>query len=156
MKTLYFEKAGCDFWNDEPIKTISDIGNYRVRTAFMANDGRKIYAEFSRGYRYETESKTGKAYKQPKRIHHAALNVNFAFEPTLMESGGKLWRTENNIKYPFVEVMNNYEYTKKDILKFLKTYCRADFDEIEVLPITADFHPLHSDGSYSTSEDYNR
>lgn len=72
-KILYLEKRGCNFFNDDNIKTVSDVGNYRVCTpdeCIIGKDGNKYLLEFSNWdkYRYRTENKrTGKPLKNPVR-----------------------------------------------------------------------------------------
>lgn len=72
-KILYLEKRGLDFWDDDPIKKVSDVGNYRVTTTgetVRGKDGNSYFLEFSRWDRYELRTKnkrTGETLKKPVR-----------------------------------------------------------------------------------------
>ena len=72
-KTLYLEKRGCDFFDDDTSVSFSDVGNYRVCTpseCIKGKDGRTFFLEFTSGAhrrtRY-TNKITGKPLKHPKQ-----------------------------------------------------------------------------------------
>ena len=69
-KILYLEKRGCDFWNDDELNKLSDVGDYRVCTTeanIIGENGKIYFLEFtgSSRYKYRTENKfTGKPLKK--------------------------------------------------------------------------------------------
>ncbi|WP_145142227.1 hypothetical protein [Paenibacillus sp. Y412MC10] len=46
QKILYFEAAGMDFYEEETYK-VSDVGNFRIRTAFANDQGEQYYIELT-------------------------------------------------------------------------------------------------------------
>lgn len=80
--TLYLKKMGCDFWHDDKICMVSDVGNYRVRTldeCIKGKDGNIYFLEFTQGTKYvyrKTHKKTGKPLKHEVKeiiLEHALL-----------------------------------------------------------------------------------
>lgn len=70
-KTLYLEKRGGNFWKDDGIRNISDVGNYRVGAydySIKGKDGNAYTLEFGvydkRKIR-TTHKRTGQPLKNP-------------------------------------------------------------------------------------------
>ena len=109
MKTnvLYFEGAGCDY-NSEGC----DIGNYRIRTAFLDNEGKAVYLEFSNT---EFNNKKGSEWK---------CFVNFAFFITEYE------KEKVYLEYNLPKVT---DCSKKGIVEWINKHFSTSFEAIEVL-----------------------
>ena len=46
--TLILKKMGCDFFKNDTSTSVSDVGNYRVRTAFRDKKGDAVHGDFCR------------------------------------------------------------------------------------------------------------
>lgn len=118
MKKLYFMGMGMDY---DPARDIdmagSDVGNYRIRTTFHDKNGDIIFVEFGRGYLRENK----------KVISSIALRIDFQFNKSVDEDCNK-----SGIKIDY-EKLNQYRYTKKDIVAYLNETFGTEFDDIEVL-----------------------
>jgi hypothetical protein len=145
MKTLYFEGAGMDYEATQE----SNVGNYRIRTAFKNLDGEEFYIELGNGYRRNEKGKT---------ITEWALRIDFLFS---MEDHRKLEAAEqynrdlyiayrkNKMSYaeylqkkviepPYNRKLNHLEiievdYTKEGITQWINDNLNCDFDTIQVL-----------------------
>ena len=88
--TLYLKKMGCDFWHGDKINTVSDVGNYRVRTlgeCIKGKDGNIYFLEFTQGTKFayrKTHKKTGRPLKHEVKeiiLEHALwLDTEFTNE----------------------------------------------------------------------------
>lgn len=120
-KTLYFEGAGMDF---EPHE-FSDIGNYRIRTAFTNLDGEKFYLEMGRGAIHGHKGKS----KKLTIISEWGLYAPHVFKIT----GDNDDENKNHISTDWKHTRDNYQYTKKDITEWVNKNLNCDFDTIQVL-----------------------
>ena len=126
---LFLECRGCYFWDDDEIKNISDVGNYRVGIAgelAVAKNKRSYYLEFTyynkRKTRY-THKITGKPLKNPITYIEIpyALHLDTEFE------------AENHMSYRDLKLENqihelNYLFTKENILKVVNKISVKKFD----------------------------
>ena len=81
MKTLFLEKRGCDFWNDDEIMNISDVGNYRVCGQIVDKYGRNLFVEFGRcDKRRFTNKRTGAPLKKYVVEHHHKLHIDTQYD----------------------------------------------------------------------------
>ena len=113
---LYLECRGCYFWNDDPIRKNSDVGNYRVCTIedIPHENGRYYFLEFTRYDRREIRTAhkiTGKPLKHPitEITVKDALHVWSQFDDA-RGSWGDI-KLENEIHN------KKRTYTKENILK---------------------------------------
>lgn len=91
---LYLEKRGCNFFKNDEINKLSDVGNYRVCAAdIIGKDGKTYFLEFGaydkRAYR-KTNKRTGAPLKHPKFeiVQKNALHIGTQFE----DENGLLWK----------------------------------------------------------------
>lgn len=136
-KTLYFEGAG---WSkaDTSIKT---IGNCRIRTSFINNEGKQIYLEMGSGSIYSKKHK--------KEIERYFLHIDFCFYVT----GGDDDCNNSRIYFDRKDLRNNYDYSKKDILKWINKNLDCSFDIVEVLPDLGGYN-VHGNKTYNLMENY--
>lgn len=126
MKTLYFEGAGMDYTPNE----FSNVGNYRIRTAFLNNDGKAIYIELGRCNRYRNTSLKGnKPLKKKIVVSEWALNIDHLFFIVEGEDENK-----TSIPHNWHEIRDNFNYTNEDITKWINETLNCNFDTMEVLP----------------------
>lgn len=104
---LYFEGAGMDYETNEN----SDVGNHRIRTAFINNEGTQYYIELSNIRRSNDKNKT---------ISEWGLHVDQLFEIVDGE------RTK------FGKFVHS-SYTKGDITNWINTNLNCSFETIQVL-----------------------
>ena len=116
MKKLYLVKMGMDYKNEGEMKG-SDVGNYRIRGTFHNKKGELIFIEFGRGY-----ERKGK-----KTLSTIKLHIDHQF------NASKDWdenKSHITINY---ETLKDYNYTKKDILKYIHKKFGVKFDELELI-----------------------
>lgn len=113
MKTLYFEGAGMDYTPNEK----SDMGNYRIRTAFLNNEGKSIYLEVS-GHEFTEKVKS-------KKINVWKSHICFAFYIPENEE-----EKTHYLQIPY----NSIGYTKEKLTKWINENFNCSFDTVEVLP----------------------
>src|SRR5699024_408509 len=120
-KTLLFQGMGMNFYNEENSKH-SDVGNFRIRTAFKDANGEKVFFECGNGYLAKKEG--------------YYLHVSFLFDitddPAIDDCN------YSKIEYDPIELRNNYKYTKNDILKFVNEKFGTDFNNIKVTSLGSD------------------
>ena len=139
LKVLYFEGAG---WS-EADTSINTIGNCRVRTSFINNEGKQIYLEMGTGFIYNEKSK--------KEIERYYLHIDHVFYIT----GDNDDCNKNQIKYDWKNSKDNYSYSKEDITRWVNNNLNCSFDTIEVLPDLGGYR-VHGDNStYNLMENYN-
>jgi len=138
-KTLYFEGAG---WSDADISK-NTIGNCRVRTAFINNEGRKIYFEASAATIYNEKNK--------KEIERYWLYINHVFYIT----GDEDDCNNNRIKFDWQDLRENYNYSKEDITKWINKNLNCNFETIKVLPDLGGYSVHGENRTYNMMEDYN-
>lgn len=132
-KTLYLKKMGCDFWKDDKISNISDVGNYRVRTpdeCIKGKDGNIYFLEFTNGDKYtyrETHKKTGKPLK--KAVKELVL-AHALWVDTEFSNDAGCWRNckleEEIHKTPLL-------YTLENILKVVNQISVDTYTHIEFI-----------------------
>ena len=136
-KTLYFEGAGMDYTNLH-----SDIGNYRIRTAFTNNEGKQIYLEIS-GHEF-TE---GKGKKKTKIWKTSFDHVHYI-------TGDNDDCNKNSIKVDWQVIRSNCKYTKEDLIKYINQICNTSFEDMEVLNEFEGYR-VHGDyNKYNFMEDH--
>lgn len=132
MKTLYLEKRGCDFFNDEPATSISNVGNYRVGSydySIHGKDGKDYIMEFSlwrnRSIKRYTNKRTGKPLKHPitEVINPFALNVKTMYDADGLSYG--------NSKLESVISERNYTYTLENIMTVVNEISKDVYTAIE-------------------------
>jgi hypothetical protein len=132
---LYLEKRGCDFWNDEPARSISDVGNYRVCThgeVVPGKDGNVYHLEF-RFWRDRKKARyTHKTTGRPlKHIKYDIINPCGVAIDTQHTNDRGSWR---NCKLEADISEKNYSYTKADILTIVNEISTATYTEIIFAP----------------------
>lgn len=149
MKTLYFEGAGMNMNNEDG--KCSDVGNYRIRTAFTNDKGDKIYLELSRGTSWRYNSLNGgKKLLKPKIASRFALVIDSVHYIT----GGTNDENEHNIKYDWKDTINNYSYTKENIIKWVNTHLNCAFDTMEVLDDMEGYRVFKDHKGYNLMENH--
>jgi len=166
MKTLYFEGAGMDY---ETIQE-SNVGNYRIRTAFTNNKGIQYYLELGRGTRRNEKGKS---------ITEWALYIDFLFS---FEDKQKHEDAEQFNRNLYIEYRNNkfsweeyeskkinvpsYEqklkyrdinltdYTKESIATWINTNLNCNFDTIEVLDMFHGYRVHADNGRYNLIDNH--
>lgn len=122
-KVLYFEGAGMDFYGEAEKQ--SDVGNFRIRTSFLNDDGVQYYIELGRCSRYDTSK------KKPKIITEFALRIDHLFK---VED-----RTKEELSHGAYEIKTDWQgireldYSKAAITKWINENLNCSFDTIEVL-----------------------
>lgn len=115
-RILFFEGAGC--------VPAGDIDNCRIRTAFINNDGKKIYIEMMNGCRYE--DKKGKTVKSSDN----ALYIDYCHYVTGDPEDCNINRLDIERNQ---HISKNFDYCKKDILEIINKNCNCDFTDLQVL-----------------------
>ena len=131
MKTLYLEKRGCDFWKDDKINNISDVGNYRVGSydySIKGKDGNNYILEFTNWDRYiyrKTNKRTGEPLKhEVKEI----LLINALHVDTEFENERGTWA---NLKLESKLHEKPILYTLENILKVVNEISVDHYDKVE-------------------------
>lgn len=128
-KVLYFEGAGMNIDEEG-----SNVGNYRIRTAFLNSEGRKIYLELG-GHKFNDKKKSG-----------WASNIDTTFYIT-----GD-WEDENINR---IKVKNDMEgYSIEEITKWVNKTFNMNFETIEVLPDLSGYRVHGEKRSYNMMENY--
>ena len=130
-KTLYLEKRGCNFWSDDKINNISDVGNYRVGSydySIKGKDGNNYVLDFTNWDRYtyrKINKRTGKPLKHEVKeiLLLNALHVDTEFEN---ERG-----TWSNLKLESKLHEKPMLYTLENILKVVNEISIDFYDKIE-------------------------
>lgn len=119
---LYFEGAGMDFYGEEQTK-FSDVGNFRIRTAFKNNYGIPFYIELGSTYTYNP--------KNNKEIIDWNLRIDHLFK---LEDRfkGEYITGGYEIKTNHLEI-RKLHYTKETITKWINENLNCSFDTIQVL-----------------------
>ena len=129
---LFLEKRGCDFWEDEPIK--SDVGNYRVTTTdynIEGKDGKFYFVSFmlwrNKGH-YRTTTKNGKR-ELKKPVFEIDIENGLAIEPSFNDDEG----TFLNLTLEKKVNNKNFEYTKQGILSAVNMFSKYKYTSIEFI-----------------------
>ncbi len=134
MKTLYLEKRGCDYFENDSINLFSDVGNHRLCTLdyeIQGIDGNTYFIEFSHwDYRVfrKVNYKTGKALKNPKleTIKHNAICMRTQFK----DSNGNTW---GNWKLDRIPLSADIRYTLSGILAAVNMISAVKYDRVELI-----------------------
>lgn len=136
-KVLLFEGAGGDYAANE----LSDVCNYRIRTAFVNNDGVPVYFELG-GHEV---TKLGRKNVQP----FWSLHVDHVFQLI-----GDCDENKTRISYDREQIREHIRYTKADIVKLVNYICNASFTEMEVLDEFEGYR-VHADNrGYNLMDDH--
>ena len=125
-KVLYLEKMGNDFPIGEPIRELSDLGNYRLRfkDVVLKDEFKKtlrknaipvISGDLISGRDYTKGTTTGT--KLFLDTEYQTEEGNF-YRPLTIES---------------IISMNDYAYTKEDVLKAINLISKEKYTKIEIL-----------------------
>ena len=132
-KTLYLDKRGCPFWDDDKINEVSNVGNYRVTTGdytIKGKDGNTYFLEFSNWDRYTyrtTNKRTGKPLKHAVK---EALLLNALHVNTQFKNDAGTW---GNLKLESKLHEKPMLYTLENILKIVNEISVDTYDKIEFL-----------------------
>ena len=127
-KTLYLEGAGMLGTQR------NDVENCRIRTAFVNDEGLKIYLEMGDGYKQEIlthNPKTGKEYKKAKVIS----------TPNMLWVDHCYYITDNpeidDCNYSRIKEIERQpctvEYTKENILNLVNSKLNCSFTDVVIL-----------------------
>lgn len=131
-KVLYFEGAG---WEDADTSKAT-IGNCRVRTAFVNNEGRKIYLEL-----------LACALRKGETNHRAFIDFCFYIDTDSKSPC-------NECQIETMRDKRDFLYNKEDITKVINENLNCNFDTIEVLPSNSGYR-VHGDyKTYNLVNDY--
>lgn len=126
---LLLEKRGCNFAEGEPMRKISDIGNYRVCTPWACipgKDGRSYYAEFTavrnRKQMRRTNKRTGAPLAHPvfDIINPAGMHVATSYT----DSDGTTWG--NSVQDAAIWAANR-SYTVDNLLSVVNEISSAHY-----------------------------
>lgn len=118
-KILYLVKMGCDWDERATDMANSDVGNYRIRGTFHDKNGDVIFVEFGNGY----------AFKNGKPCSRTKLRIDHQFNTSIDWDQNK-----SNIKIDY-DALDAYEYTKKDILRYIFNNFGVQFDRLELIDL---------------------
>lgn len=130
-KTLYLEKRGCNFWSDDKINNISDVGNYRVGSydySIKGKDGNNYVLEFTNWDRYtyrKINKRTGKPLKHEVK---EVLLLNALHVDTEFENERGTWA---NLKLESKLHEKPMLYTLENILKVVNEISVDHYDKVE-------------------------
>ncbi|MGE6227607.1 hypothetical protein [Paenibacillus chitinolyticus] len=109
---LYFEGAGMDYETNE----FSNVGNYRIRTAFFNNEGVPYYIELGNTYRRNEKNKV---------VSEWALRVDHLIK---IDEKNSDYEMAKNWK----EIIK-FDYTKEAITNWINANLNCSFKTIHVL-----------------------
>ena len=134
MKNLYLVKMGMDYTAESaPDMMGSDVGNYRIRGTFHDKNGDVIFVEFGNGYQRDNKGKSINAIK---------LRVDSQFNTSID------WDCNNSNIGINYDMLDKYNYTKRDILKYIKDVFGVEFDNLELIDtrfFNYDYHEVPGD-----------
>lgn len=141
MKTLYFCGMGMDFY--EEASKQSDVGNFRIRTAFTNLDGKRIFLEMGNCTRYDFSK------KKPEKETDYALCIDHLFE--IINNDGTDDENETRIKFDW-KAVRELDYSKADITAWINENLNCDFETIEVLDWSYGYRPNGNHSTYNLME----
>lgn len=130
-KTLLFEGAGMDICEKG-----SDVENYRIRTAFINNDGDKIYLELGGNIQ---NCKSAKRFGWYTHIDHA-FNISESADENI---------SRINLNNTFFK-----GYSKEDLTKYINENFNCNFDTIEVLDYMEGYRVHGGRGEYNLMDNH--
>jgi hypothetical protein len=136
---LYFEGAGMNFYSEEQTSQ-SNVGNFRIRTSFLNNEGKQYYVEIGDGRR-PTANKN-------KATNEMFLHVDYFFD---VEKQLETPHKRVCLKFDIHE-LRKLDYTKENIIKLINETLNCSFDTMEVLNEYYGYRVHGDNGSYNTME----
>lgn len=130
-KVITLEKRGCDFFKNDPIEKLSDVGNYRVGiyNNIQGKDGNRYTLEFSKYdyYKYRDTTKNG-SRKLKKAVKELVLRNKLSLNTEFEREDGSVLR---NIELEKKISNMNLTYTKENILKVINYISKIQYSSIE-------------------------
>lgn len=126
-KVLYFEGAGMEVYEKG-----SNVGNYRIRTSFLNNEGEHIYLELS-GVNHN--NKKAKLFGWKTYIDHV-FNISIS--------------TDENESRISVNTKTIDGYSKDSIINWINQNLNCSFEDMEILDRMEDYsvHGGYKNGEY--------
>lgn len=119
-KNLYLVKMGCDYNESETEMQGSDVGNYRIRGTFHDKNNNLIFIEFGSGCKYAKN----------KLVSRIKLRIDHQF------NASQDWdENKSHIKIDY-QILDAYNYTKKDILLYIQKQFGVKFDNLILIDRT--------------------
>jgi hypothetical protein len=131
-KVLLFEGAGMNYEVDE----LSDVGNYRIQTAFINNDGVPVYFECSGN----TITKAGKDTHWRTYLHQVSYLTDYC--------DGSLTHIAHNWNDPM------FGYNKAGIVNLVNSICNTSFEDMEVLDDMEGYRVFGGKREYNLMDDH--
>ncbi|HBF4443294.1 TPA: hypothetical protein KON86_002927 [Clostridioides difficile] len=130
-KILLFEGAGMNIYEEG-----SDVGNYRIRTAFIDDNGDKIYLELGGNLQ---NCKTAKRFGWYTHIDHC-FNISVS--------------TDENVSR--IKLNNTFfkGYSKMDLTNYINENLNCNFDTIEVLDWMEGYRVHENRNKYNLMDDH--
>lgn len=130
-ETLLFEGAGMNVYEEG-----SNVGNYRIRTAFINNDGKEIYLELGGNVQ---NCKSSKRFGWYTHIDHAF---------TISDS------TDENISRIKLNSTFFKGYSKESLTKYINENFNCSFDTIEILDRMEGYRVHGGHGKYNLMDNH--
>lgn len=146
-KTLYFEGAGMEF-HEQQDKDFSDVGNHRIRTAFLDDNGEKIYLELNHS---RVEKKDKRKHCQGYPVGTLIAWVDSCFYIDRKYEDEKL---SNQHVYHDCDRTVHFPYTLQGILEFVNKEIGCSFDKVEVLDRFEWYHVHGDNRTYNLMDDH--
>ena len=129
LKVLYFEGTGMNTYESG-----EDVGNHRIRTAFLNNEGKAIYLEII-GHKFNN-----------KKCNYWQSHIDYVFYIPGSEDEEK--------KYLHFDNFKKEGYTKEKIIKWINENLNCNFDTMMVLPYLEGYR-VHADkGGYNLIDNH--
>ena len=129
LKVLYFEGAGMNTYESG-----EDVGNHRIRTAFLNNEGKAIYLEII-GHKFND-----------KKCNYWQSHVDYVFYIPGSEDEEK--------KYLHFDNFKKEGYTKEKIIKWINENLNCNFDTMMVLPYLEGYRVHADEGRYNLIDNH--
>lgn len=132
-KILYLEKRGCDFFKDDAINKLSDVGNYRVGSydySIHGKDGNDYILEFGRWDKKEFRTTSKKAGKELKKPILETVLINALHIDTEYENEEGCFKNSNLERKVHGK---NYTFNLADILKAVNDISVETYTEIQFI-----------------------
>ena len=147
MRTLYFEGAGMDFY-EQTDKDHSDVGNHRIRTAFKVEGlEAPVYLELSHS----------RVAPKDKRKHTEGYEpgdlVAFVDHCLLIGVPHPVYQTGQFKNLP-CERKVHFPYTLNGILQFVNEYIGGNFTNIEIVDQYEAYHVFGDNNTYKLMDDF--
>lgn len=107
---LLCEKRGCEFFTGDPIRKKSDMENYRVYIDIECDNGTRVFGDLLRANVYDYTK------KRPRLIYDCGLAADLQ---------------SDMYRYHPQADQKEYEYTKRDVLRFVNKFSGNNFQEIK-------------------------